>query len=485
MRTILFALLFAALPVFAATPTISSANLSGGTLTITGSNFGTKSTAAPFFFQQFTTQNNVTDADLLLGYADQRVYASGDGRLTVNTSGGPTTGRGAMTMTTSVGSASHFPHVAVDTSNTGRGTLASQNTDELYISFWMRFELVAGAEGSIDDVQIKSVRSGTANMGDDYYSAKPRYHTSFYPLEDLSGYNGTYIEPVIADGSTAAGPTGERYDSTHNSTWNNAGWNFVQLHQKYNAIGSSDGFIRYLINGVYINADIAPANFSAIEVRDATEGSKHFTFTMFPGIDSPDRATGTSYRLSIADHYIDTTPQRVMVGNASTYSAMTNAVMCPPATWSTGITCTVSNVPSGYNWVYVTNELGETNATGFAYSSGITDINGSGTGVETGSNTADGAGTLAITSSGTGVETGSSTASGVGVLAIAAAGTGLDSAAASASGSGYLNSPTETRIKNPPREIIKDRIKDRISKRKGKVIPLREVVSRQSMKKAA
>ena len=59
----------------AATPTITSAQLTDSTVVISGANFGTKAVAAPFFYQDFTTNNGVKDADLLIGYANQRQRA--------------------------------------------------------------------------------------------------------------------------------------------------------------------------------------------------------------------------------------------------------------------------------------------------------------------------------------------------------------------------------------------------------------------------
>jgi len=350
----------------AAQPTIASAQLTGSSLVITGANFGTKGSAAPFFYQDFTTRNGESDGDLLLGYANQRPYSSNSygSSTTVDTGMGRTAGRGALKLDIAAGAADYFPHIAVNTSNTGRGTLTSQNTDELYISYWVKFELVSGTPAS-SPIQIKSVRSGTGAPTTNYYSNYPMYVSNLWPKGDASGYAYSYQETRDSANVTSSG---EHFDAADTSMWVPGGWNFVEIWQKYNTPGVADGFFKYKINGVAIDKQIEAPSFNAILVRKSGDGAKHYDYTMLvPGVDVSGHTSTSKYRLLFSEHYIDTSPQRVMLGNASTLAANKGGLLCPPSSWSNGsLTVTAANIPAGYNWVYITNSAGETNANGVA-----------------------------------------------------------------------------------------------------------------------
>lgn len=354
----------------AAAPTVASAQLSGSSLVITGANFGTKGSAAPFFYQDYKTNHGAANADLLIGYANQRQYGSGSAgsTTTVDTSLGRTAGRGVLKLDIATGAADYFPHISLNTSNTGRGTLTSQSTDELYMSYWIKFELVSGATGS-SMIQIKAPRSGSGAPTSNYYTNYPMYVSSFYHKGNMSGYDATYQEVRSSAGITSSG---EHFDGTNTTMWKAGGWNFVELWQKYNTPGTANGFFRYKINGTWINKDFAPASISSILVRLAGDTNKYFDYTMLaPGVDIPGHTSTGKYRLLFSEHYVDTTPQRVMLGNASTLAQNTGGLLCPPSSWSNGsLTVKAENIPAGYNWVYVTNAAGETNATGFPLGTG-------------------------------------------------------------------------------------------------------------------
>ena len=343
-------------------------NTTTGVLTISnGSGYGTKSPAAPFFYQQFTTNNGTADGDLLVGYADQRTYGSNSygSSITIDTGLGRTAGRGVLKLDIAAGAADFFPHVSLNTSNTGRGTLTSQGTDELYSSYWVKFEFQSGTAAS--GVQIKSARSGTGASNTDYYTNYPRYVSSLYPAANGTGTNNTF-QQVHDSANTAS--SGEHFDTT-NTGWNGNGWNFVEIWQKYNTPGVADGFFRYRINGVEIDNDIEAQSRSAILVRGGGDGALHFDYSMLvPGVDISGNSPSGKYRLLFSEHYVDTTTRRLVLGNASSWSSVTACLSCPATAWSdTGITATAANVPTGYDWAYVIGADGNPiNSTGYAYS---------------------------------------------------------------------------------------------------------------------
>lgn len=359
MRNYLVVLLLIAQSVFAADPTISGASLSSGTLTITGSNFGSKSTAAPVFWQNFsttTTGDSVIDA----GYADMSAYGAGAwDSVDVDMAKGRQAGLGALKFLTGPGDGNResFPHVAIQ----------GLDTPELYHSYWFKItRTVSGA--ATGPFQIKGPRAGNGL----WYGDDPKMTSSFYPVADLSTYDYTNLSWRNSSGVELGSIGGQADDNdqfpvpAYKTGWNSAGWNFIQTWEKMNSVGSANGFQRVSINNKAVTGMIT-ANENNQPVLNPGE---NFNFVyLIPGVDLP-ASDLSEYELLFAEHYVDTTPQRVMLGNASSLSAVTGGTMCIPTAWSTGITCTAANIPSGYDWAYVTNELGETNATGFAYTAG-------------------------------------------------------------------------------------------------------------------
>lgn len=343
-------------------------NTTTSVLTISnGSGYGTKSPAAPFFYQEFKTNNGTAEGDLLIGYADHRSYGSNSAgsTTTVDTSLGRTAGRGVLKLDITAGAADYFPHISLNTSNTGRGTLTSQSTDELFISYWIKLELQSGTAAS--STQIKAIRSGTGASNTNYYTNAPRYVSNIWPAANGTGYQQVYQEVINSANGLSAG---EHFEET-NTGWNGNGWNFVEVWQRYNTPGVADGFFRYRINGVDIDNDIGSQSRSAILVRNSGDGALHYDYTMFvPGVDITGNSPSGKYRLLLSEHYVDTTTRRVVLGNASSWSSVTACLSCSATSWSdTGIVAAAANVPVGYSWAYVIGASGNpVNATGYAYS---------------------------------------------------------------------------------------------------------------------
>jgi hypothetical protein len=184
----------------------------------------------------------------------------------------------------------------------------------------------------------------------------------------MTGSAYLYQEVRNSAGTTSSG---EHFYSG-SSAWVPGAWNFVEIWQKYNTPGLSDGFFKYKINWISMDKEIDPLSLSSILVRLTGDTAKHFDYSMLlPGVDIPGHSSNSKYRLLISEHYMDTTPQKVMLGNASTLAASKGGLLCPPSSWSNGsLSVNATNIPAGYNWVYVTNAAGETNSTGFPLGSG-------------------------------------------------------------------------------------------------------------------
>lgn len=293
---------------------------SGSELTITGTGFGSSPGAAPFFVQKYLTNNGSSDATLV-GYAgSQGAFGSNSygSTLAINTTAGRG-GRGAIVMTLSFtpgGDRDFFPHLAVDTSNQGRGALNSQT---LYYAYWVKLNRTSGTDATT--YQIKGPRAGYASSTSaNYYGEQPIYKVSHWAKGDGT-YAYTYQEVVPTDGS---------YDNSEHfnfdsPSWRAYDWNFVEGYMKFNDIGSANGVYYQRINGVDINAGFPDAgNSRAITARVSGESAKLFNFIFLtPGIDCPSTTAAVGLTLSFSEHYIDTTPQRVVMANHATnpYSA--------------------------------------------------------------------------------------------------------------------------------------------------------------------
>lgn len=289
-------------------------------LTITGTGFGSSPGVAPFFVQKFAANNGSSDASLAGYAAAQGAFGTNSygSTMTINTSAGRG-GRGALVLSmnfTPGGDRDFFPHVAVDTSNRGRGSLNSQT---LYYAYWVRLNRTSGTDATT--YQIKGPRAGYASSPSaNYYNAQPIYKVSHWAKGDGT-YAYTYQEVV---------PTSGAYDNSEHfnfdsPAWRPYGWNFVEGYMKFNDIGSANGVYIQRINGVDLNVGYPNSgNSRAITARVSGEASKLFNFIFLtPGIDCPSTSAAVGLTLSFSEHYVDTTPQRVVMANhaSSPYSA--------------------------------------------------------------------------------------------------------------------------------------------------------------------
>ncbi len=313
----------------------------GGAVVITGTNFGTKVNAAPFFWQSFTTNNGSSNIGTIGYNNSQSVYGSNSFGSTaiVDTTAGRTSNIGALklNMSFTAGGRDFFPHIALDTSNQGLGRLNSQ---QIWFSFWLKIVKTSGTDNS--DYQVKGPRSGwCANTTDNYYSSSPRYVTSIYP-RGAGSYRpyATYQETVTSSG---AGDFVEHFSGT-NPPWKTDDWNFIEVWMKFNDIGSSNGVMIQKVNGVPI---VFPdtANTTAINVRSTGDESKFFSFSFLtPGIDFPGITSTSSYEAYYSEHFLDTTPQRVVLTDTANATLATKWTVQQATTWSdTNVVLTTPN----------------------------------------------------------------------------------------------------------------------------------------------
>jgi hypothetical protein len=321
-------------------PAITSAVLAGSTITISGGNFGVKTTPAPTFFQPFTGLAN--GATPTAAGFDSWVNRGGEAVTNADGVGGGSIRCNPVTANNA------FPHI---------GRYLPAGVSELRIAFFFK------VYGPVSE-QVKFCRAGTPS-GDpvsDYGSTDAKLYPSIWAWNGSVGGNSVQALWRTSGGTVTSYYTDESGSGSSGipvasqPTVSVQSWAFWDVTYRYNTVGASDGLFRIDLNGFRWQ------NRPAMQVR--TNANQYMGYIQpIPSIDQ------SPYDYAISRVYIDTGAQsvaRVFLSNSATLAGVTQQFLLPATAWSaTGITVTnASSIPSGYNYVYVTNPSGETNATG-------------------------------------------------------------------------------------------------------------------------
>jgi hypothetical protein len=255
------------------------------------------------------------------------------------------------------------PHLGVST--------LPANTQGVFVSFWIRVINTTG--GTLSGIlQWKGPRAGVYGANPQHpaenYAANPKLSSQMYIQTD-----GLWTDRDAPDGtrtggwtdaSAASGQTGGLSDiwfnSTYPSTFNfYTAWIQRDTWLKFNDIGQANGEVNEVINGAQVQ------NLKNLANRHSASESMQY-LQVIPSL----QFTRTkAFEIRVSRIYIDTTPARVYLGNASTLSAVTGRFILPPTAWSNGSinAAKATNIPAGYKWVYAVNSAGEVNANGFAF----------------------------------------------------------------------------------------------------------------------
>jgi hypothetical protein len=329
-------------------PAITSAVLAGSTITISGGNFGVKTTPAPTFFQPFTGLAN--GATPTAAGFDSWINRGGEAVTLAD-------GVGGGSLRCDPGAANNaFPHI---------GRYLPANVLEMRLSFF--FKLYGNHSGGIR--QMKFVRAGM-RMGDPLadYAGGPKFYPSLWlnsgpvtaenSLQASWGGSGQQYSFYTED--SGAGGTGVPVGQQPNLSLNQ--WVFADVYYKFNDIGQSNGAFFTALNG------FVHQNRTIVTLRANT--SEYIGFVQpIPSIDI--EGNPTEYDYAMTRVYIDTGAQsiaRVFLSNSATYAGVTQRFMLPASAWSaTGITVSsASSVPAGYRYLYVVSPSGEFNASGYS-----------------------------------------------------------------------------------------------------------------------
>lgn len=251
-------------------------------------------------------------------------------------------------------------------------------TTEILMSHWMRVSCTAPWSGVF---QIKNHRMGygQSDAPSNYANANPRVGLiKYHHANDLS-------LPTIAEDQApsywATQSGGVSTDDIYNQVNNISGvayntWIYVETYCKWNDVGSVNGVITNSINNQLYLSSIDEG--TPFEVR-LSAGDTIRNVQYIPGIQSVDTGspyTNPDFDIWLSRPFVDSGSQcrrQVFLGNASTLSACTGKFMLAATGWAAGaITASEGkDRPSGYNYLYITDDSGAVTSNGgagFAFS---------------------------------------------------------------------------------------------------------------------
>lgn len=314
----------------------------GETITISGSGFGSRSNATPFYWSDFesaTVGQNALQAGLDdLGTDGQGLpYVRNDLALS---------GTKSLRMDYLQNKDSMFPRV-------GKNGL---NATEVYVSVWTYWKRTAGNGGA--PFIFKLVRGGTNPA----YSGVPRFYETIRP-NDSGTVTGSDRGSVNSSGTTT-------WAQDVNAGQNAGGWHRSEYYFKLSTPGVADGVFKTWVDGT-LNSNLT----ATMSRTSGTSALINYVMSPFDGNDS--YGMSNAYSVWVDDFYIDTTRARVELGDASTLSASKKRYILPSTKWSDGsvsVKVNLSTFTSGAKaYLYVFDASGNANSSGYPVTIGAAD----------------------------------------------------------------------------------------------------------------
>jgi len=280
----------------------------GESVTISGSGFGTKATAAPNLFDKCESYTGLSNGDAIPGAGSNPIYG-GDTLSYYNTTSGEQ--RGTLSV------ANYHSHTD---KNYVDGRMISGSPSFLYLSYWFR------TNTSVPHEAAKYVRLSQYLDGDE------TYHTlDFAPM----------LSQVFHFDTCQLVDWTDYYPSTNT-------WHFIELW-----LDNTSHLYTVRTDG----ATLLALDYSTCPLT--------FDYLWKVGWDS---GTGDQIVSFVDDIYYDGSQSRVMIGNASTYANCTASEMQPASSWSTSSIAVTLNqgsfADSSTAYVYVIDSDGAVNSSG-------------------------------------------------------------------------------------------------------------------------
>jgi hypothetical protein len=298
----------------------------GASVTIAGGGFGANAEPAPELWDNFEFGGNVGQS---VAFSSGGWATDGTAPVisTTNNRGGASV-RNAMAVVSGINIDGNYHDI-----------MFKENLDlagKAYISFWGRFASYAPGD------QVKYWRQSAGGA-----TGYPTY--SYFRTDGWARYQ--YTRPP--DSGCEPPGVAEFYDTVENT--NLGQWQFIEMVADYGSVGVANGSIRIYANGVDQGGR---SNIQLLHYAGCLPDGARFGEYI-----QDSSGSVTNY---FDDIYIDNTWARVVIGNASTYSASTHREMQIPSAWSdTSITVTVNRgtfAPGGTAYLYVIDPAGVVSA---------------------------------------------------------------------------------------------------------------------------
>lgn len=386
MKTLLLLLLMCAVALSGPLPSgVSGEVTQGSSLVVTGADFGTKASAAPYAYDDFEdgvdsdcsvvtepcdpgwTGNGAdpTDWDMLNFYDYDPFMAGGVDGVAENHYG--------FTPFYS----DHQQRFAGDMSvcmdfydgSGGNGTQRSiglwspagtdHRSSTWYISYWIYSDDYYGDAGDITNAKIWG----------NFFEATPGTPDGYYPTaiwqDQWTAGAGSYIAFTDCGHDIVFQNNGLHVDAFDQ-------WIRIEMYIDFGTAGVADGAFRADVNLSTVmdrTEELAPSGCTG---EEATFGCFYLGNNVFG-------TGGAGPRLAcyVSELYTDHTQARVEIGNASTFAACTHREIQIPTAWATDeitVSCNVGSFTSGASaWVYVFDSNGDVNSTGYQIEIGATE----------------------------------------------------------------------------------------------------------------
>jgi hypothetical protein len=311
-------------PLALAGPTVGavSGTLSAGqTVTIAGSGFGSKPTAAPVLWDNF--ENGTVGGGLQGAPAAIGTWDTGAGSENVSYSN----------------KAAHSGKQAADHNfvTAYNASLAKNMTfTRLYMDFWMVADY-----NSIQSRNFKPWR---------LYGDNDNYQLDYVWL-----CNSNLMNRVQANTGFSVGDYG-------GPPYANGQWMHFQVTYQQSSPGQADGAVHH-----FINSQVAGLDSNSVETETASASFSQIRLGHYWDSNSDDACpSNAGAHVYVDDAYIDTSWARVEIGNAPAYADSTHREIQVAKTWSDG-SVTVSFNPGSFSagstaYVFVTDPNGNTSA---------------------------------------------------------------------------------------------------------------------------
>jgi hypothetical protein len=227
-------------------------------------------------------------------------------------------------------------------------TVALPPADRLYQSFWFWWKS-AGTMGQLKLAQVH----GSSGRGDFAPGIMTMASTTTWWFSYISTESGANDLATRASYPTAPSP----------GSWHH----FEMSLQRSSSGGSADGSVAISIDGksVYSKQHVVTRESSAYDWNETS---------FFHGVTNMGAATD----VYVDDAYVNTTWARVVIGNAPTYSAVTQTELQPVSSWSDGSIRVTLNRGSLANfdnaYLYVFDSNGAVNSAGLKACNGCTQV---------------------------------------------------------------------------------------------------------------